>query len=306
VEQQSVREYTQRAGEAGWRELSELVGSLPYPAANPLGKFLGATVERDQRDRFAEAFEGLLIFIATIAYLDYCATKGSKQTSVFKQFKKSSAGPLWGLIQGVLSQKPKGSMFIPSFQKLVSPECEPLIKLSIDAINDHKHHRTVSFVDYYRVLGLLGNTLGAALTGWQFGYFEEVKKKAFSSKRAGIFRAAHGGHAPFVDIYHYEGEHDFSELEAVLANPVTGSAFRLAPILFWTSRDARGESTVAMLDSLSEKEASYRSVEGGQSITVNADCELSDLFTRCALMATSDPADSSPVCSGIGLRPRGT
>ena len=37
---------------------------------------------------------------------------------------------------------------------------------------------------------------------------------------------------------------------------------------------------------------------GGQSITANADCELSDLFTRCTVMETSDHADTSSVCAG--------
>jgi len=306
VEQRAVREYTQRAGEAGWRELNELVNCLPYPSANPLGKFLGATAERDQRERFAEAFEGMLTLIATIAYIDYLGAKGAKQTNLFKQLRKSSAGPLWGLIQAVLQQRPRDAVFIPEFQKLSSGECDRLIKLSIDAINDHKHHRAVQFVDYFRVLGLLGNTLGNALSGWRFGRFEDVKRRGFSNTRSGIFRAAHGGHAPFVDIFRYEGAEEFSELEAVLVSPTSGRAIRLAPLLFWTEPDSGGERTVAMIDSVAEEAVSYRTVEGGRQILAAQGSDLSGLLSRCTELVATDRIDESATCSGISLHPRST
>jgi hypothetical protein len=305
VEQSAVRQYTQRAGEAGWRELNELIGSLPYPAANPLGKFLGATAERDQRDRFAEAFESMLCLIASVAYVDYINGKGSRQTNLFKQLRKLSAGPLWGFVRGIIEQKPKESRSKSEFQRLMTSDCEKLINLSIDAINDHKHHRTVSFVDYYRVLGLLGNTLNNALAGWRFGGFDEVKKKGFSSKRSGLFRAAHGSHSPFVEIFRYEGAEDFSDLEAVLVSRTTGEAFRLAPFVFWTPPDSRGDRTVALLDSVAEDEASYRTVEGGQSFSASQESELSALFAQCRHLSTRDEALEPVVCAGVGLVARG-
>jgi len=303
VEQGAIREYTQRAGEAGWRELSDLIGRLPYPAANPLGRFLGATVEREQRDRFAEAFEGMLVLIGTIAYIDYLNVKGAKQTSLFKQLRKLSAGPLWGLIRAVLEQKPKDAVFIPELQRLVSGDCPRLIELSIDAINDHKHHRAVSFVDYFRILGLLGNALNNALSGWHFGSFEEVKKKGFSNKRGGLFRATHGGHAPFVSIFRYDGTEDFSDLEVVLASPSTGDAFRLAPFLF-SVPDSRGDRTIAILDSVAEEAASYRTVEGGHSLLATAESELAGLFMQCRELAVRDQLQDPVACSHVALSPR--
>jgi hypothetical protein len=301
VEQSAVRQYTQRAGEAGWRELNELIGSLPYPVANPLGKFLGATAERDQRDCFAEVFEGMLGLIASVAYIDYLSGKGAKQTSLFKQLRKLSAGPLWGLIRGIAGQKPKDSKFILVFQRLISGDCEKLINLSIDAINDHKHHRTVSFVDYYRVLGLLGNTLNNALMGWKFGGFEDVKRKGFSSKRGGLFRVAHGSHAPFVDIFRYEGAEDFSDLEAVLVSQTTGDAFRLAPFLFWTPSDSRGGRTIAMLDSVTDRVASYRTVEGGQAVSATEESDLAGLFMQCRELSMRDQLSEPVTCSQVML-----
>lgn len=296
VEHNAIRTYNQRAANAGWKELNELVDSLPYPVANPLGKFLGSTVERDQQERFAEAFESLLFFMTALSYLDYGGRKLGKNTNHFKTLKKSSAGPLSGLLRNILQQQVPGSVFLPKLARLTDAECEQWIHESIEAINARKHHRDAPPMDHCRVLGTLGNILSSALKGWKFGYFEQVRKKAFSSARQGVFRSAHGKHAPFVELSGYEGEHDFSDLEAVLVEADAGKIMRLAPFMFWTQRDPRGENSVALLDSFDGKTVGYRTVEGGAHLAVDSRHELSELFNRCKGFWDADPAGENLIC----------
>lgn len=135
------------------------------------------------------------------------------------------------------------------------------------------------------------------MKGWKFGYFEQVRKKAFSSSRHGVFRSAQGKHAPFVEVSGYEGEHDFSDLEAVLVEPDAGNVMRLAPFMFWTQRDSRGENSVALFDSFDGKAAGYRTVEGGAHLSVDSQHELHELFSRCYEFWNADPVGDSPVCT---------
>jgi hypothetical protein len=84
-----------------------------------------------------------------------------------------------------------------------------------------------------------------------------------------VFRNAHGKHAPLVEISGSEGEHDFSDLEAVLVEPDAGNVMRLAPFMFWTQRDPRGENSVTLFDSFDGKTAGYRTVEAGAHLAVD-------------------------------------
>ncbi|WP_434668011.1 hypothetical protein P5W99_36575 [Paraburkholderia sp. A3BS-1L] len=128
-------------------------------------------------------------------------------------------------------------------------------------------------------------------------HFEQVRKKAFSSARHGVFRSAHGQHAPFAEVSGYEGEHDFSDLEAVLVELDAGNVTRLAPFMFWTQRDPRGENSVALFDSFDGKNTGYRTVEGGAHLSVDSQHELSELFDKCNEFWSADPVGSSPVCT---------
>jgi hypothetical protein len=293
--------YTQRAGEAGWRELNELIDVLPYPVANPLGKFLGSTAEHERLDRFSGAFESLLHVSLSLAYQSYIASKGPKQTSLFKNWQKASAGPLWGMLRQLLELKPRNAALVTPLQRLLEPESKEWIDKAIASINDHKHHRAAVPLDHYRILGLLGNALNSALSGWRFGFFEEVRKKGFSGNRGGLLRVAHGKHAPFVEMFSYEGKDDFSDLEAVVANVNSGEILRLSPFIYWTPRDTRGEKSVAMLDMFDGAIASYRSVEGGQQFDITSSSELRELQERCASISQFDPADSTVLCQSLGL-----
>lgn len=201
-----------------------------------------------------------------------------------------------------MQQQHTGSIFLPKLARLIDVECAQWIGESIDAINSRKHHRVAAPIDHCRVLGTLGNILSSALKVWKFGYFEQVRKKGFNSARHGVFRSTHGKHAPFVEVSGYEGDHDFSDLEAVLVEPDVGKVMRLSPFMFWTPRDPRGENSVALFDSFDGKAVSYRTVEGGAHLSVDSEHELNELFNKCNEFWNTDPADDSPVCIEANFR----
>ena len=99
VEQGAVRIFTERIGDRSWLELNELINILPYPIANPLGRFLAATSEVQLEAEFSKTFETLLTFAAFVVYSEYRAVKNSKETKIFKGFTKASAGPLWAMLR---------------------------------------------------------------------------------------------------------------------------------------------------------------------------------------------------------------
>jgi hypothetical protein len=84
-----------------------------------------------------------------------------------------------------------------------------------------------------RAIKLLGNIFRDYCGKIQFGYFEDVQKKSFSTLYQGKFRLAFGAHTPFVDVLNYEGRHTFSEDQCVLLCADTGSALLLEPLMFW-------------------------------------------------------------------------
>lgn len=299
VEREAVRVFTQRAGEEGWRELNELCNTLPYPVAHPLAKFVAGADERMLREAFPEAFESTLHMLMVLAYIDYCANKGTKASSIFKTFTKASAGPSWGIIRTLVEMKVKGGDFMPSMVRLLPDVARKQIDAAIDAINDVKHHRIPKQFDYHRVLGLVGNMLGRALTGWSFGSFEAVSKLGFGTRHKGLFRVAAGSHAPFIHVLAYDGPQAFSEQEALLLNQEKSVAIRLSPFYFWTIRDEHQDRTVAILDSTDKLKSTYRTVESGVTYEIASGHDLVDLHDMCRAVAEQDQELAGQRCDKI-------
>lgn len=303
VEQHAVRVYVERATDRGWCELNDLVNLLPYPAANPMIKFLGSSNEKEIKDQFPAAFESLLFTILAVAYVDYRVLPMARKSNIFRQFTKGSAGPIWATLRSIIEKSPKQGNFIPKLVGLVDSRCKISIDSAIQAINDHKHHRISKYQGYREVLAHLGNALNTSLEGWRFGQFEDVKKKGFSSTYSGLFRAAHGAHRPFVDIFKYQGSESFSSIEVVLAAPESGLIFRLTPMMFWSDFHSRGDLTIGVLDSISQTTSDYREIEGGGAISVDAESELAELHSLCLEAQKSDYQESCLPSGQIQLTP---
>jgi hypothetical protein len=302
VERAAVDLFAQRAGEKGWMQLHELTNSLPYPVANPLAKFVAGRDEELKRT-FPPAFETLLMMLAILAYADYGAHKGVKPTAYFKNFTKASAGPIWAWLRGIVDAGVKGGEFLPTIAGALDVGLRKQIDAAIAAINSEKHYREAS-ADYHRCLCAVGNVLARALDGWRFGSFEAIAKRGFSHRFAGFFRVGEGAHAPFVHQLSYAGGEMFSEQEALLVHPERALALRLAPFLFWTSRDNRNENTIALLDSTMPDRTTYRTVEGGREEVVASGTALEELHAMTRALANSDSASPGARCEGIELSER--
>ena len=301
VEQQAVRVYTERASDKGWQELNELVNVLPFPAAYHLARFLGSTSEAEIEDRFGVAFESLLFSILALGFIDFRMTAEARKSSIFKQFTKGSAGPIWSVLRSILERKAKQALFLPKLSTLLELRSRSAIDAAISAINDKKHHRASHYTGHREVLSTLGNALNGAMTGWRFGQFEDITKQGFSSKYTGIFRTAHGSHGPFVEIYEYEGSETFSNMEAVLVSPERGEVLRMSPLIFWTSPSENMQQDIALLDSTSEASSNYRLVTGSGAINVGGASELADLHKMCVELSHGDHSASFPTVSGVKL-----
>ena len=107
----------------------------------------------------------------------------------------------------------------------------------VTAIGQVKHEKAERAPDYMRAIRLLGNVFRDFCGKMQFGYFEDVQKKRFSSLYQGKFRLAFGAHIPFVDVLNYEGVNTFSEDQCVLLCAETGKALLLEPLMFWYKGD---------------------------------------------------------------------
>ena len=301
VEQQAVRVYTERASDKGWQELNELVNVLPFPAAYHLARFLGSTSEAEIEDRFGVAFESLLFSILALGFIDFRMTAEARKSSIFKQFTKGSAGPIWSVLRSILERKAKQALFLPKLNTLLELRSRSAIDAAISAINDKKHHRASHYTGHREVLSTLGNALNGAMTGWRFGQFEDITKRGFSSKYTGVFRSAHGSHGPFVEIYEYEGSETFSNMEAVLVSPERGEVLRMSPLIFWTSPSENLQQDIALLDSTSEASSNYRLVTGSGAINVGGPSELADLHKMCVELSHGDYSASFPTVSGVKL-----
>ncbi|WP_374256160.1 hypothetical protein [Aquabacterium sp.] len=304
VERDAVRVFTQRAGEEGWRELSDLCNTLPYPVAYPIARFVAGSNERMLQEAFPEAFESTLHMLMVLAYIDYCANKGKRDSSIFKTFSKASAGPTWGILRTLIEKKVKGGDFTPTISRLLNSTAQTQIDSAIEVINDLKHHRVPAQFDYHRILGLVGNMLGRALNGWSFGFFETVSKRGFGTQYKGLFRVASGSHAPFIQALSYEGQQVFSEQEAVLVSPERSMAIRLSPFYFWTTRGERENATIAMLDSTESAKSTYRTVGTGARYEIGSGHELVELHEMCRYVAEQDREITGQRCDKILLSGR--
>jgi len=72
VSSRDIQLVEDRSRSPAWRDLSDLVAELPYPAAAPLASYISETDERSRHERGREAVEAMLTLAAYISYSEYC------------------------------------------------------------------------------------------------------------------------------------------------------------------------------------------------------------------------------------------
>lgn len=300
VDSVDVQMFQERSRSPGWRELSDLLSELPYPAAFPLARFISEldAEKRDQKGR--DAAEALLTLAAYVSYMDGCATGVS--SAMFKGFAHRSAGPLWGMIKQRLGRGAGKLNFAGPLDGLVRPENAELIDRWIAELNSVKHGRRPN-VDWVSFLGLLANHMSRLFDHYRLGVFENVVAKRFATGvHKGIFRALHGTSSTFVDVLDYEGPHPFSDELVYLLDPGQGRALCLSPLYLWgLQRDPSDPTTVDLHEYDDDKRNAYlfKSTQPSEGFLVRANEEWAELYAQIAAMRTSDP--SLEVVSGLVL-----
>ena len=233
VDWKQIQIFESRSKDELWLSLNELV-DLPTPIALPIKTMLGR--ESDTQSARG-ALEAMLCFAAFVCWAEGSATVPHKLPTCFGGYWKRSAGPLKRLLFDLLDSRLDGPI-VATFRKRLTAELRAELESVVDAVSQEKHDKLPpGSYDPKKVLEKLGNACKEALAGWEFGYFEDVRKAPFQQRFSGMFRIAEGA-PPFHRQLRYEGSVSFSESEAVLVRPETGEVLSLSPLYVWVQAAA--------------------------------------------------------------------
>jgi len=307
VDASDIKEYTTRALDKAWRELNELIEVLPYPAAHPLARFISET-SVEQMDRWGrEALEGMLTVSAFLVYAEQ-GQLSAKTTGYFKTLRQRSAGPLWGMLKNCWSATGTRWQIARGLAPLFEAPFLEELNEAVSKLAETKHGKIADGLDYPRVLRLFGNILAKCFEGKVLGFFEEARRKPFSMKEyCGIFRAARGPSAPFVDVYEFEGPEAFPSEFVFLFDIQAGFGVSMYP-LFVRGLDRRqrqiADDEVYMFDiaKAAGREIGYRAVQERPGTSITAEGDFAELFSSVSRMLETDVA--SDIVRGVTLRSR--
>ncbi len=235
VNSAAIKIFETRATEKSWKELSDLVSTLPYPLAAPLGNYLSQSDKTQLPKRAREFIEAALAIAAYITYLEYCVKKGKETSRYFKGFTQRSAGPLWKLLKDCLNETSKTATISLPYQELVSEEFFKDIDKAVDFVAQQKHEKVSDDqVDLLRIVRILANISQKVFDNNLLGVFEQVKRQRFANSKQyqGLFRLTHGC-PPFLKTYEFKSVVDFPEESPYLLNITQKTLLPLSPLLFW-------------------------------------------------------------------------
>jgi hypothetical protein len=233
VNSASVQVYQRRSVEKSWRELSDLVSSLPYPIAVPLAHYIGQSNPTMLVRSALEFFEAALALASYIAFLEYCVHKSDAQTKIFKGYTERSAGPLWSLLKACLRQLGNNSTISSPYKELLTPEfCRPIDE-AVNAFARYKHNKAgEASINTIRPIQILANVSQKVFGNYILGFFERVQKQRFGKDYEGIFRHTVGC-PPFIRVSKYHRTLAFSGDDPILLNIENCMVLSLQPLMFW-------------------------------------------------------------------------
>lgn len=245
VDNASITAYQKRKSEASWGELSEIAYQLPYPAAEPILRYLECSSGKSKEiaDAARQAIEGVLATGAYSALADYRFVRSGGfnrgSSTLLKQLSQRSLGPLWGFLRTLLGRSainfgPKAE-FIAPLAELFSSELETLLNDAVTMMGEEKHEKSLGF-DCHRPLYVAANILRRTFQKTLFGFFEQIEQDAFSEEFCGHFRVAHG-HPPFIRTLPVRLERSVPNRMPYLLNLESRKAISLKPLLFWKQID---------------------------------------------------------------------
>lgn len=280
VFQSDIRAYKDRSKDRSWSDLSDLVEALPYPVAHSLALYLAQTESSTLESHWKTAIESMLTFVC---YMSNCEIRSSKSalTAIFPANFKRSAGPLCNLGRQLHSQADASTKLANKLLGIFDKSFDSELSEIVNAVNDIKHDRTPK-IDFNHTLGLLGNQIKSAFAGHLFGSFEMTQKKAFGGGYQGVFRSYVGANPPFIDLYNYSGQADFSNTETLVVDRETGGCFSVSPLYYSFSPEQFGfesDCPVYLIDSIagSFEDFTYIPVKRGNGVEVRSHAALSEL-----------------------------
>jgi hypothetical protein len=288
VSSKDIQFINQRARTSEWRELTELVGDLPYPTAAPLARYLSETDMYRRSERGREATEALLTMAAYVTYCEHCIT--ARNSAHFKGLQHRSAGPLWGLLKICLRTLPSDAVFSGCFADLTSSANLAQMDRWISDIAIAKHNK-VANIDYVSLLNLLANTVVKAFGEARLGIFEDVTAKRLAKGRfTGIFRNLTGSGQPFIHVWEYEGTHSFSDAEVLLVHPERGLGLQLSPLYFWglESSNLGDELDLYEYDGPKGADFSFKAVQPRGEFLIQKDGPLAEAWNDIATRRETD------------------
>jgi molecular chaperone DnaK (HSP70) len=228
---QKIEVYKARATDDSWKEISELVGLLPYPAAVALASYVCENDPRYIGELVLDFTEAALALAAYITYLESCSIQTKLSSKTFKGLTQRSAGPLWGFLKTSLEQLGKSADWSKPYKELLETQYEFDEFVNDLALVKHKK-KSIADVNHLMKARLLANVTNRVFGDHlYFGYFQNVKQDRFSQAHSGRFTIAHGD-GNFIRALNYSGQHSFSDLQAFAVSS-DGKAIGLEPLLFW-------------------------------------------------------------------------
>jgi hypothetical protein len=246
---------------------------LPAPLASLLAKYQ-AEVEPPRSMKAAfELLEGALTLCTYAAFADYCAHRKRAQSRLWKGYTKRSAGPLWGLLKGILEQMSDEAWLSKPLRSLLVPENAKAIDAAISQLNDFKHDRLPAPIDLRPTVELIADACYRAFRDVRFGFFERVQLARFRKEFQGLFRKAVGV-APFFEILRYRGSESFADYDPFLLQESSGVVLPLTPFCFWDTCEAHPDLPSGHLfvyDSSADSDMSFKALGAACIRTISKD-----------------------------------
>ncbi len=302
VSRSDVKVYQERANNAGWRELSDIVSELPYPVAVSLARYLGEASAENVFKRGREVLESALTFLAYTTLCTYRSGEWKVGGSLFKGLRNRSAGPLWALLRESLAAIPHSARQSLPAAKLLSEQLSGSLNEVVSEIAKEKHDKEAS-VDFNSILRPLCNIIADSMKGKLFGIFVETRQKPFSAGFDGLFRNLTGPSEPFVSLWNYTGSQAISGNDVYLVDTETGKAICLTPMYVWGLNAIEGDSKPADLyvyDKSDRDRHVFNSQRERRESYVTADHQTLGLLH--AMLEIQKSADvATPALTGISL-----
>ncbi len=164
---------------------------------------------------------------------------------------------------------------------------------AVNQVAPGKHGKKSEGVDWPRTLEQFGNALAKVFDGRVFGYFEEVRRKAFRTDRyTGIFRSARGHSSAFNDIFSFEGPENFPQEFVFVFDLASKTGLHLSPLVV-RGLDASGtqylEPDFFLFDIARRDEVGFKAVEEREGVTIAKGGSFVELYDGVAELMTEDP-----------------